>query len=707
MNFRLGNLKHIFAFCLVPVAWIALEKSGVLEKFELALLDMRFQYRGEIELDPGKFSPLPGKGSGPGIVYVDFDQRAVSSPDIGERPWDRAVFAQVGQYLLDERVGASAVGFDFIFSQNSASKMVLEESVFRSDRKLGELVRAHPEKVVFGASYNNVSFEFKGDRISSNPPLFYAGNYHQGLHANYPEGPTYPIRYYDQEDGKFYGRQGLLNVDMLRGKGVIPRWAPLFFPTEGDAHAKHLLLGHYFANPLEIRELEAEADLAFALEGVEEATQANQALNHLMEAGKAVQQAEAELSQLEEVAKADPSQAEELAELIEEQKEIKALSEEEFLEAYRAIGGGEEKPDLTLTVALLETDTKLQGMQLQLAEKDLEAILLMEEHLQATPFDRSHLSFGKDFEKGHWHLKDGEQVVVSIPGSRAQPHFYHMALALVLAAYGLDWQAVEVSGSHLAVKDGSGKEIVNAPLADKQLLETNWFSKWKVSGKWVDTYLEDPYNPRCSLIDVLNYGKFFFDDQIRDMAAKFNEYLAEVDEETKALEAQVEANLELGKEAEGHFANLRRERGGLVNAKESFDSAEEFFSHFRDAIVLVGPADPTFQDLAPTPFDDAPVPKVGFIGNVLKTLLSGEYLKRAPDWAAVAGVVGLCLPVILLGFCGRTFAKYFRVVGVLLVLLYPLAAFQAFGIGNWILPVVAPTGAVFCLTFAMIAFRRV
>ena len=707
MIFRIENLKQVFAYCLVPAAWIALEKSGVLEKLELALLDMRFQHRGEVGQDPAQFPALPGRESGPKVIYVDFDQRAISSPEIGERPWDRAVFAKAGQYLLDDRVGASAVGYDFIFSQNSSSKMVLEESVFRSDRKLGELIRAHPDKVLLGAFYNNVSFEFKGERVSGVPPLLYSPNYNKGLHANYPEGPTYPICFYDEKDGKFYGRRGMLNVDMSRGAGAIPRWAPLFFPTEGDAHAKYLLLGHYFANPLEIRELEVEADLAFALEKVEESTQANQALNLLLEAGREVQQADAELAQLEDAAKADPSQAAELAELIAGQKEARALAEETFLEAYQAVGGGEDKPDLTLTLALLETDTKLQGLQLQLAEKDLDAVMMMEEYVRTTPSDRSNLSLEKDFEKGHWQLLDGGQVVVGIPESRGQPHHYHMALGLVLAAYGLDWEAVGISDTHLVVKDAGGREIVNAPLTDKQLLETNWFSKWKVPGKWVEDYIRDPHNPRCSLVDVLNYGEFFFDAQIRDMAANFDEYLAEVDEGKGSLEAQVEANPELEQEASAHFANLRRQRKGLVEAKESFGKSEEFFSHFKDAIVLVGPTDPTFQDLAPTPFDDTPVPKVGFIGNALKTLLSGKYLKRAPDWAGVAGVVGLCLPVLLLGFCERGCAKYFRPVGILLVLLYPFAAFLAFSAGNWILPVVAPTGAVFCLTFAMFAFRRV
>jgi CHASE2 domain-containing sensor protein len=704
MIFRVENLIKIFAYSLIPAAWIALEKSGSVENLEQGLLDLRFQYRGELELDPAGLPPLPGNGAAPKVVYVDFDERAVSSPDIGERPWDRGVFAEAGKYLLDEKVGARAIGYDFIFSQNSSSKMVLEESIFRSDRKLAALVRAYPGKVVLGASYNNVSFDFNGEKVEGVPPLLYARHYHKGLNMNYPEGPTYPICYY--EDGKFFGRRGILNVDMARGKGAVPRWAPLFFPSDGDAHTKYLLSGHYFSQPLERREEVAGADLAFALSVVEEATQAKEALGHLLQAGKDVQKAEAELSQLEEAAKADPAQAAELKGLVEEQKVIRDALEEAFLDAYKAVGGGDDKPDLTLTVALLETDTKLQALQAELAQKDLDAVLALEDYIPSAPADRSNLAFAKDFEKDEWQLKEGGQVVASIPAESGVPYNFHIAVELVLAAYGLDWQAVEITESSLVIRGADGQEIVHAPLVDKQLVEANWFSRWRVTGEWSEKYIKDPHNPRCSLADVLKYGAFFFDDRIRDAVANYEANLSAMEADEAKLQAQVDADPSLKEAAEPGLANLRRQKKGLADAKDSYNESVEFFSHFKDAIVVVGPVTPTFQDLAPTPFDDAPVPKVGFIGNLLKTLLSGQYLKRAPAWTAWAGVVCLCLPVLALGFCGLDCAKYFRQLGILLVLLYPLVAFQAFKTGNLVLPVVAPTCAVFSLTFAMLMFRK-
>ena len=57
---------------------------------------------------------------------------------------------------------------------------------------------------------------------------------------------------------------------------------------------------------------------------------------------------------------------------------------------------------------------------------------------------------------------------------------------------------------------------------------------------------------------------------------------------------------------------------------------KEFFSHFENAIVMVGPEEKTFNDLAPTPFDKSATPKVAVHGNLVKTLSSGIYIKRLP-----------------------------------------------------------------------------
>ena len=317
------SIQSIALLALIPIAWALLANCGKLDKLENTLLDLRLQFRGELSLEETPFPALPDSKTPPKLIYVDFDQQAISSPNIGERPWDREIFAKVGRYLLDEKVGAKAIGYDFIFSHNSSSRMVPEESILRSNRKLGTLVKQYPENVVLGANYTSVSFEFKKERISGLAPLLYAYYYKKELNQNYPEGPTYPICFY--ENNKMYGRQGILFVEMERSQGPIPRWTPLYFSAEGDAFAKNLLLGHKFAHPIEVKEQETEQDMALNLESVEELAQASQALGHLQQQAKTFQKAAEELAQLEEVAKEDPDSAEELKELIVEQKEATSL----------------------------------------------------------------------------------------------------------------------------------------------------------------------------------------------------------------------------------------------------------------------------------------------------------------------------------------------------------------------------------------------
>ena len=80
------------------------------------------------------------------------------------------------------------------------------------------------------------------------------------------------------------------------------------------------------------------------------------------------------------------------------------------------------------------------------------------------------------------------------------------------------------------------------------------------------------------------------------------------------------------------LAILRRQKKDIPELKKQYAEAAKFFSYFKDAMVVVGPVDPTLQDLAPTPFDDEPVPKVGFHGNLIKTLLTGKYIRRTAAW---------------------------------------------------------------------------
>jgi CHASE2 domain-containing sensor protein len=98
---RRATLLRWLVLLPIPVVWAVLAQSGYLRGLENNLLDLRFRLRGEI--------PAPVK-----LVYVDVDTEAVEI--IGERPWSRAIYADVAEVLL-KLGGAKVVGFDFVMSK--------------------------------------------------------------------------------------------------------------------------------------------------------------------------------------------------------------------------------------------------------------------------------------------------------------------------------------------------------------------------------------------------------------------------------------------------------------------------------------------------------------------------------------------------------------------------------------------------------------
>ena len=128
------------------------------------------------------------------------------------------------------KLGARSVGYDFIFSNKSMSKMVPEENIYESENKIGDLIRKYPDQVVLGANYTAVSFEFQGERISSAAPLIYQSGYKPEMARNYPEAPTYPMLFY--KDGLPQGRLGILAAEMERSKEQFQDGLQCFFLTK-------------------------------------------------------------------------------------------------------------------------------------------------------------------------------------------------------------------------------------------------------------------------------------------------------------------------------------------------------------------------------------------------------------------------------------------------------------------------------------------
>lgn len=238
----------------------------------------------------------------------------------------------------------------------------------------------------------------------------------------------------------------------------------------------------------------------------------------------------------------------------------------------------------------------------------------------------------------------GDEVPRWVPLFAQTPNatFYHLALQLSLIDLGLDESAVKLGRDKLNVVRPDGSLAVSIPLREHQLLEVNWFSRW----------LNPSLNPRTSLAEVLLYKQ--------DLASEKNE-----------------------------------ER----------EAAKKFFAQFAGAIVLIGPVDPLLQDLAPTPFDTAPVPKVGLHGNLIKTICSGLFIRRMPEGLAVALAFLLTVAVAGLAVAGGVKSLRYKIFAALLLVLFIGFAFALFNSCQYVLPMTAPLGATLMTTLVAVGWQ--
>ncbi|HEY4301921.1 MAG TPA: adenylate/guanylate cyclase domain-containing protein, partial [Candidatus Didemnitutus sp.] len=224
-----------------------------------------------------------------------------------------------------------------------------------------------------------------------------------------------------------------------------------------------------------------------------------------------------------------------------------------------------------------------------------------------------------------------------------QERYDHMALALALLYWGVDPNAVKVTPDAIEVPDAKGDGPRRIPLVDRQLVEINWFSSW-----------QSPRNPRASFVDVYNYSR------------------------------------------------------ALKSAKESERKvAAEFFKQFAGSVVLVGPVDKLLQDLAATPVDPIPVPRVSVHGNLLKTIVSGKFLHRLPRWSIYPLTFGLTLLVTLLAVSGGARGVSAKITAVLLLVGFILLCFYLFDRDYLVLPMVGPLGGALTTAFAGVVWQLV
>ncbi|MFP4069292.1 MAG: CHASE2 domain-containing protein [Opitutales bacterium] len=247
-------------------------------------------------------------------------------------------------------------------------------------------------------------------------------------------------------------------------------------------------------------------------------------------------------------------------------------------------------------------------------------------------------------EAGKLKLVDADGFPTASVPKESRHRLLSLGLAVFLAAHGLDAEAVEWEEEALRIfRDG--ELFREVPLEGGQSIRVNWFEGWRSAR-----------TPHLSMAEVLD-----------------------------------QANA-LGRAArEGNAARV----GEL----------EEWFERFKDKVVFLGPVDATLKDLAPTPFDRVPVPKVGVHANLYRTVQEEAYLVRASDTQVVLAVGLLATVVAGLALWSGAGARFTRIGAFGLLLLYVGAVFYVFGRAGFVLPLIAPVGASLSAALWVVLFK--
>lgn len=240
----------------------------------------------------------------------------------------------------------------------------------------------------------------------------------------------------------------------------------------------------------------------------------------------------------------------------------------------------------------------------------------------------------------HFRLVDADGFPTDSIPRYSEQTLFSLGLEVFLAANGLDAGAVEVGAEELVIWK-EGERFREIPLIDGQCIEVNWFEGWH-TGLGTE---------HISMAEVL--------------------------ERAHALAAAHEA---------GDAAGLALE--------------QQWFRRFQDAVVFLGPVDATLKDVAPTPFDRVPVPKVGLHANLYRTLSGEAYISHL-DGLRSAGIVVLLTGVVaLFALWGGRWRVWTRVFSLLLPVIYVAGVMLAFARWDWVLPLFVPVGSA--LTAALL-----
>lgn len=248
-------------------------------------------------------------------------------------------------------------------------------------------------------------------------------------------------------------------------------------------------------------------------------------------------------------------------------------------------------------------------------------------------------------EDGFFKIVDADGFALDPVPARREHRLFTIGLEVFLAAHGLSDDDVEWAEDSLVIRK-DGTIFRRIPLIEGQSMEVNWLQGWDI--KRPETHY--------SMADVL------------------------------------EAAHALGDAASRSDADAVAER-------------EQWFERFHGKVIFIGGVDATLKDLAPTPFNRAPVPKVGLHANIYRTVEEEAYVTAVDGMAAHAIVIALTALVAgLILWEGRGRAGT-RAGAALLLLGYAGLVFYAFSRSGYLLPLIAPVGASLSAALSVVLFK--
>ena len=251
------------------------------------------------------------------------------------------------------------------------------------------------------------------------------------------------------------------------------------------------------------------------------------------------------------------------------------------------------------------------------------------------------------------------------------------------------------------------RKLLNANVADGGIPSYSQLEQVVMAIKYysIPPTLESPSNPMCGMHDVLQYAEFH--DQVSATIKAIENQITSLAQDkmnqiNQALSAKPkDENLMLLKSRV--MDAIATNQANLKVQREEMARIRSFFKTFENSIVLIGPEEATFQDLAPTPFDKASVPKVGVHGNLIKTLTNGKYLTRLSEQTDYAVTFLVCIILAFIFVYQGNGASLLQGGGLLLLGGYVAAGFLTFSNTHVIWPITAPACAGLSTSFIGLA----